>query len=140
VGWQFFAFVGVLGGFMLAIIIGTFLPTHFVEVGRNELVSLRGGCMTEGSFVLGCGSLSSNLYYIYYKKNNSGYQQGMVEVSDNVTIFEDEIITEGTLKIYQRKFVNPWNNNIALMLHSEENKKYEFHIPKGSLKKNFILE
>ncbi|HBM45493.1 MAG: hypothetical protein UT05_C0009G0052 [Parcubacteria group bacterium GW2011_GWF2_38_76] len=135
------AAIGLWIGFILAIIISAFLPAHFVEVGQIELVSMRGSTMTEGTLFLGSGSIKGKLCYIYYKKtDNGGYQQGMMEVSNSITIFEEER-SEGVLKIYKASFDNPWYHNIAIASGpGGVFEIYEFHIPKGSLKKNFILE
>ena len=75
-------------------------------------------------------------YYFYYKEAGRGYQPGRVEVADNVTVFEEKR-QAGELKVYTSKFVNPSLEWVALNV---EHHKYEFIIPEGSLKKNFVLQ
>ena len=121
-------------GIAFAFLIGLAMPKHW-EPKTTELVSLRDDSGVSGRFFLGTGAINENQYYVFYKKIGSGFQQGKVEVSDNVTIFEEER-EDGEVKLYIYQFVNP---SSWLWSLDYEEKKWEFFIPKGSIKRNFVL-
>ena len=130
------AIAGLVAGIAVALIVGAAVPKHWTEGETIKLVSLRSGDSVSGSFFLGTGSIGTTQYYFYYKEAGRGYQPGRVEVADNVTIFEEKR-QAGELKVYTSKFVNPSLEWVALNV---EHHKYEFIIPEGSLKKNFVLQ
>ena len=115
---------------------GIAVPKQWTGPETTQLVSLRDSDGVSGQFFLGTGSIDATQYYFFYKEAGQGYQPGKVEVSNNVTVFEEKG-QNGQLKTYTYKFSNPLFRWIALEL---PNQKYEFIIPEGSLKKNFVLQ
>ena len=54
-----------------------------------EIVSLKTGTETSGSFVLGSGAVNGRLYYFMYQKYRDGYILVKIE-TDCATVMEDE--------------------------------------------------
>ena len=123
-------------GLGFASLIGLAMPKHWTGPETAKLVSLRNGDGISGHFFLGTGSIGTTQYYFFYKEAEQGYQPGKVAVADNVMVFEEKR-QSGDLKAYTYQFVNPSLRWIAMDWQSQ---KYEFVIPEGSLKKNFVLQ
>src|SRR3990167_4853279 len=130
----FFATIGLAVGLAFALLVGLAVPKHWTAGEVIKLVSLRSSDGINGNFFLGTGSIGTTQYYFYYKEAGRGYQPGKVEVADNVMVFEEKR-QGGDLKAYTYQFVNPSLGCIAMDWQSQ---KYEFVIPDGSLKKNFV--
>jgi len=81
-------------------------------------------------------SISTTQYYFFYKEVGQGYQPGKVAIADNVLVFEEKR-QGGELRTYTYQFVNSSLGWIAMGWQSQ---KYEFVIPEGSIKKNFMLQ
>jgi len=100
------------------------------------LVSLRNSDGISGNFFLGTGSIGTTQYYFFHKEAGRGYRPGKVEVADNVVVFEEKR-QNGELRAYTYQFVNP---SLRWVAKDRKSQKYEFVIPEGSLKKNFVLQ
>ncbi|MEK7568368.1 MAG: hypothetical protein AAB498_01935 [Patescibacteria group bacterium] len=122
-------------GLGFASLVGLAVPKHWTGPETAKLVSLRDGDGISGHFFLGTGSIGATQYYFFYKEAGQGYQPGKVAVADNVIVFEEKR-QGGELKAYTYQFVNPSFGWIAI---DWQGQKYEFVIPEGSLKKNFVL-
>lgn len=123
-------------GIGFALLIGLAVPKHWTEPETAKLVSLRDGESNSGHFFLGTGSIGTTQYYFFYEEDGSGYRPRKVAVADNVIVFEEKR-QGGELKAYTYQFVNPSFGWVAVDWPS---RKYEFVIPEGSLKKNFVLQ
>ena len=123
-------------GIGFASLIGLAMPKHWTGPETTKLVSLRDGDGINGHFFLETGGIGTTQYYFFYKKAGQGYQLGKVAVADNVMVFKEKR-QGGELKVYTYQFVNPSFRWIAMDWQSQ---KYEFVIPEGSLKKNFVLQ
>ena len=132
----FIAAIAAMFGHMLASIIGNFLPKQWKLCNTLKLVAMRDASHTSGSFFLGCGSISSGQYYSFYKESGAGFVPGKIKVADNVTIFEEEKDGGGTLKCFELAFSNLVFKFFGL---TESQLRYEFYIPKGSLRQEFVL-
>jgi hypothetical protein len=116
-------------------LMGLAVSKHWTGPETAQLVSLRND--DSGNFFLEIGSIGTTQYYFFYKEAGQGYQPGKVEVANNVMVFEEKR-QGGDLKAYTYQFVNPSLGWIAMDWQGQ--KKYEFVIPEGSLKKNFVLQ
>ena len=123
-------------GIGLSSLAGLAIPKHWTGPETVQLVSLRDNEGISGHFFLGTGSIGTTQYYFFYKEVEHGYQPGKVAVTDNVMVFEGKR-QNSELKVYTYQFVNPSLGWIAMNWQSQ---KYEFMIPEGSLKKNFVLQ
>ena len=135
-------FLGVLSalvsgfGIGFSSLVGLVVSKHWTGPETAQLVSLRDSEGISGHFFLGTGSIGTTQYYFFYKEMGQGYQPGKVAIADNVMIFEEKR-QNGKLKAYTYEFVNPSFRWVAMDWRS---KRYEFVIPEGSLKKNFVLQ
>ena len=143
-----FAFCGFVAGASLGTQMGTGHPAHWKLEETAALVSLRSSSGVTGNFFLGSGTIGQGQYYFFYEKLGEGYQPGSIAAANNVTIFEEKR-EDGELKTYVSSgFANPWIALIGLSSQSRPyafsllklNKLYEFRIPEGSLKQNFVLQ
>lgn len=130
----FMSLAFIVGGF-LSLMIGVCIPTQWKEIKRIPLVSLRSGNATTGLFFVGLGSLGEDLCYFYYEKVGEGYKPGKIKVDDNVTVFEQPR-EDAERVMYSLEFKNSVLDAFAI---SPGIKKYEFYIPNGSLRKEFVL-
>lgn len=130
----FFAFFAALIGTGLAFLVGCIFPKKWQESGMVKLIAVRDINGVKGSFVLGTGSIESKQYYFFYKEQGGGFVPGKVEVFDNVVIYEEQR-EDGILKSFSREFSNP----IFWLFGIPNSERYEFFIPKGSIKPGFVL-
>jgi len=135
-------FLGLLSALVFGLgigfssLMGLAVSKHWTESETTQLVSLRNSDSISGNFFIGTGSIGTTQYYFFYKEAGQGYQPGKVAIKDNVVVFEEKR-QNGELKVYTYQFVNPSLGWIAMDC---QNQKYEFIIPEGSLKKNFVLQ
>lgn len=131
-----FSTVSFFIGLAFALLIGLAVPKHWTGPETSQLVGLRNSEGISGNFFLGTGSIDSTQYYFFYKEAGQAYQPGKIEVGDNVVIFEDKR-EGGELKVYTYGFMSKSFEWVAVDWQSH---RYEFFIPDGSLKKNFVLQ
>ncbi|MFA6365544.1 MAG: hypothetical protein WCW78_04070 [Candidatus Paceibacterota bacterium] len=126
--------VGAGIGMIIALIIGTQIEQYEQSTTLN-LVSLRNNDGISGSFFLGTGTIGTSNYYLYNSGTEDAFKPGKVEAEGNITVFQEKR-TNGTLTI----FVHAFKNQSAYWYADHlGNPRYEFHIPKGSLKSGFAL-
>ena len=126
--------VAVLFGFLLGGVIslgiGHFPPQHFTANGCS-LVALKQKDGIQGSFFLGSGSIQDVQYYFYYRNlGNNTYRMGKEKV-DNCVVVEDG---RKSKVWFTPEFNNRWWYLVGL---PSAQKAIEFHVPKGSISKDF---
>ncbi len=131
-----FTFFGFVMGIVIALIIGIFVDKQWREIDSYKLVSLRNGDGASGSVFLGTGRVESDEYYFYNAGTQDKFTPGKIEVENNVTVFQDSGRTNGTLTAY---VLGPKNQGTVWYSATLPDNKYEFHIPKGSLRSGFAL-
>lgn len=123
-------------GIGFASFIGLVVPKQWTGPETTKLVSLRNNDGISGHFFLGSGSIETKQYYFFYKEaERGGYRPGKIEVADNVIVYEEKQ-QNGQLKVYTYQFSKPAYYWFAFKIPSY---RYEFVIPEGSLKQNFVL-
>lgn len=123
-------------GIGFALFIGLAMPKQWSGPETTKLVNLRDNDSINDRFFLGFGSINATQYYFFYEEIGSGYKPGKVAAADNVTVFEEKQ-EGGELKTYSYQFVSPSFRWIAL---KRQHQKYEFFVPEGSIKKDFVLQ
>lgn len=115
---------------IMAIIIGVtgcYEEQHNVLYKTEHLIAMRNYETIEGSFYLGAGSFGGKEYFIYYASNDDGsYSQRKVS-TELVKIFEEDR-SDGVAYWYVVKSLKTYLERI------------EFHIPYGSIQREFSLE
>lgn len=124
--------VGIGFGF----IVGTAFPKDWIPSPQARLVSLRNADGVNGTFFLGTGSIGTDQYYFYYKEVEGGYQPGKVLVANNVTVHEENR-QDALMQRYVWQFTSSTYEWFGFTWPHE---KYDFYIPQGTLKKNFVLQ
>ena len=141
---SFFASLMVTG-IISDVVSKCFFKQEWKEEYSIALLNLRDKSSTEGDFYLGTGSIRSNDYYIYYREwNDGGYKKEKLnaynssdDCKNNITIHEREGWEKGEIKVFKAVFTEKWNYYIS---QPEKCPKIQFHIPKGSIRKEFVLE
>lgn len=137
---------GLFSGFAIAITVGTFLPTKYVEAGTYELASIRSSDGTSGSFL----AFGPDLYYTYFVDEGDG---GLVAHKVNSTsgptvrVHEVKGATTGHLKTWRLGLADPDGLAAQFGVYISANTTgerpvtaYDFYIPEGSLKRSYRLE
>lgn len=145
----FFGLVfGAIGGVIVAFIVDVTtivaVQKEWVVTSQVNLAAMRTEDTLEGAFFLASGSIDEEHYYRYYAEtSDGGYVFRRLEAErEDVIVYEDReeggvlIIKEllpvekyGWLKWF---FLAPYPGAL--------DRRYEFHIPKGSLIQEFRLE
>jgi hypothetical protein len=130
--------IGAIIGPLTALKIGTFFPKTYVLTETTELVALHDNSASQGNFFLGCGTMDSEFCYVFYQKEGNAvkFRKISAENYDAPIIFEEDR-SDAVLQKYNERFVNEANVRWGIFIGSI---KYEFHIPKGSILKNFQLD
>jgi len=123
---SFFAF-----GFALVILmLSVMFSTDIGSVSqKTDIVSIADSVETHGTFVLGTGSINSEIYYFYYVKDGDGYRVEKRMFTDLI-LFDDQ-----TNDAY---FVD-FTPNVELKwfyFNVGKHKSSELHVPKGTIIKN----
>lgn len=136
-------FAGIVVGLMIAMVATLILyiaaPTEeYVE--KYEIVSIGDTSITEGTFVLGSGRVSGEEYFIFYQKVDDAYVQKKESASHSYIY---ETLKDGQIPIVvykTQKIKDSWKPFVARYEYDRGGKKVEFHIPKGSIIKDFRLD
>jgi len=135
-GALFLAFITVLVFTIPLLILGKFTPSHYEKVSSVRLVSIRDRNGMSGAFFLGTGRIESEEYCFFYKeKSNGSFSPDKIILDDSVSIFEEER-KDAVIDCFQEKF-----NTKALhwFLFKLPIKRYEIHVPNGTIKRGFEL-
>jgi hypothetical protein len=131
IGTLIFAIFPAMFAVIVAMLLGLFVPTNYKLVDTIEIYSLQSGTGSEGSFILGSGSLGSSHAYYFYTKEESGAfnPESLVDEEDNILIVEEER-GDGVIYVYRRVADLPF---LGLLTFIFEMERYEIHVPIGSL-------
>jgi|SRR3989344_5693707 len=126
-------------GFIIALMIPALAFDSVVNrkvVTEKELVGMR-----DGELFLGRGINQDEYYFFYSMTSDSGYRLNKVKADHNVTIYEEKrsnsVLKEWECQkdykaLFLWKYFGIWNRYVC-----EES--YSFHIPEGSITKDFSL-
>lgn len=112
-------------------------PDRWECVEKIELRSMGNSEGLQGSFFLGCGSINTVSTFHYYGKYDGYFKKEWLGTAK--AIIYEEIRTDGELRIYHWKAIEP-NPLISIKGRNyERTARYEFHIPEGSIAREFDL-
>lgn len=139
-GGVFGVLLGAVASLVVTVVIGSFLARPvWVRTNVTELVSLRSDDhQIKGTFFLGSGSIGDNTWYFYYAKVGGGYQPKKLVADEKVTIFEDNTKNPSLVQ-FTKCDHGRFNNRLYFYPIFTDEYKYEFHIPPGAIRRNFIL-
>lgn len=130
-----FVLPGFVCGVILAVFMGALADKEDRMVSFTPIVSMKNVQSEKGSYFLASGNSWTAPYYEYYKKTASGYQLDRINAdTEGITITESNTLPP-TLKVYET-FVAREYRNWSFYL---SDKKYQFTVPEGTLKKGFNL-
>lgn len=135
-------FLGAMGfalilSFFCIFLIDLNLPREYILDKEMELVSFKDTVNIEGKFFLGTGNIGSELYYVFYQKEeDGGIKFGKLPVKE-VTIYETG--EKGYIQIYNLKLKEKryYSLGFSDLLNK---RKYKVFIPKGSILQEFKLD
>jgi len=136
-------FVGILFGLMagaLAFLIG-FLPAFFLQSEsvaphKTEIQSIKDVSTTEGSFVLGSGTVKEDQYFYYVVEENGFKSVDKAKVKDSK-------IKEGNIKQpYVVTYEMQFKSAIARFFYGKYTgeKTYEFYLPENTITTDYKID
>lgn len=116
------------------------------RTAEYELVSLQDNSQISGSARGGLfyvyASMDTDEVYMYYYKSGDGYRKGKI-TSENVIIYEQENCTPTIVEYTTYTKVNMngiLEGILSFCLFRDEEKSYEFYVPKGTVVQTFSLD
>lgn len=139
----FTALAALVGGMAISASLQHTFTETYDEVRVSELAAMRTNNGLHGTFLLGTGSISTIKKYHYYELHEDGGYEAKSIDAKGVLIYEDQ--EEGGRLIVTtcyRRPLYPWLKYFIFGINSKKNcgVTYEFHIPEGSLVREFRLE
>lgn len=129
--WALFtATFGVIG-LGISVGVGAIKPAPYEFEGRVELAALRDTAGIEGRVFLSTSYIGTSYYYIFYQRNANGELRLEFIHPDNTVIFEEDR-EDAFIDIHGK-------DNIRLFAIEFASDRYEIHVPKGSVLKEFQL-
>lgn len=122
-------FIGSALGLVLDQLVGN---KYWVQTDRRSIVSMSDGQTVEGNFFVGSGHIDGHEYYHYYAKMPNGSIRKGRRSCDLSEVFEHN--GKHAYVIEYRSY-----NNSPFVIHKYR-RKYEFHVPKNSVKRQFNLD
>ena len=123
---------GAVFGSLFALIIGSYLPTQWnhYETSKLVLVPVKFVPVRKHHFLI------SDIYF--FDEKGSVIVPGEFAKGVNFSIYEEKENSDGrgTLESFKLNFSDPRLKLFGIIV---SDKKYEFHIPKGSLTKQFMI-
>ncbi len=129
-------------GYLVAKSMNRFFPAELVQIGNARLVPFGDAGAKDKPYFLGVGSLATTKFYFYIPKTSQSdiYKPTVALFGKCVTIYE-EARKGGRVLIYaKRPPSEAFLFSIPEPIEPEEEKQYEFQIPKGSKNELFKIE
>lgn len=131
-------FIGLLVGAVFGLLVSLFIGAAHLDTSttRSNLANLQDGSSTSGGFFLGTGHIDEKQVFTYYKETDNGkFQLRNLENDTDVFVVQD---TKGEAYVETTQTdVNPAWSLWGVGGYIE---KTEFHVPKGSIKTDFVLD
>lgn len=133
--------LSLLAAHGVASFIGSKSDQEWEQCWRADMVSLRQADGIQGSIAGGVfmivGRVDSKQIYHYYTKGRDGAFHPDHWTADNFTRIFEEDRKDGTVVQFKERFRHRWLEWIA---ETDGDYQMDFHIPKGSLRRDFTLE
>lgn len=137
----FIAGISCAIGYGLADTIGSHSEQIWHSCWSGNMVSLRNsdgvsGHISGGLFMLVGGIESRQVYHYYTLKSDGSFQPQHWTPDSDTSVFEEDR-KDGQVVQFDEQFKRGWVNWVAT---PGDRLRMDFHIPKGTLRKNFSLE
>lgn len=132
-------FIGILiGGIGAAwtALLTNILPKEFTFEKEIQLVALQDKFGQDGTFFLGSGRIKQKFYYTFYQENPDGSISLNLVPAEKAKIFEEDR-KDGILEVYKAVIRSEKLRNWCF---PPKERKYIFRIPKGSIKRDLLLD
>lgn len=135
--WSNVSFVLVTGlvvGFLVAgaVNFATYFTVDEPVQRYTAIANLSDGSGVSGSFFLGIGSVDSKPVYMYYTDDNGVFELHQLEAKRAYVTYTDG---SPQVVLHTDRSTNKW-----ISVFSSLNYKYEFQVPRGSVRANFNLD
>jgi hypothetical protein len=109
-----------------------------IDHQSGELISITRDQSISGSFFLGCGSIGSSSYYVFYQKNgNGGYRLEKIR-TNNADIYMSNDETPRWGRSYHGKNLGWWV--VPWKMQRRVGQRYYIFVPEGTIIQDFRLE
>jgi hypothetical protein len=119
------------------------LPTKWSEEHQSvKLIGMKDQNSFYGKFFLGSGEISGVPSYTYYYEYDGGFKRASLGLNDlkgsksDIILFEEDR-KDGEIKIFKLEYAEEWYKFFGA---EPASRKYEFHIPKGSITRGFEIK
>ncbi|MGF9741931.1 hypothetical protein ABEX06_00380 [Bacillus safensis] len=135
----FGVFIGIFCGvavFLVAAVPSFFLETKTVEPHKTEISSIKDNAKTNGSFVLGTGTVDENQYF-YFVEEKAGFK------TISKASVEDSKMKEGSYaKPYVLTYDVQYKSPIARFFYGKSTGKntYEFYLPEDTITTDYKID
>ncbi len=140
----FGAFVGAILAFMVVLIIGSAGRNTEPVATRTNLVNLADGSEVSGSFFLGSGSIDQSPTYSWYEESGDNtfirrdVPAGRAKI--HYTLDRPHYVKTSDVPTGDCAFLQTWTFNMQGCDVYEDEDRYDFYIPKGSIKPAYELD
>jgi len=136
--------LGLLSGFVVGAVLlilggniyGSLAHQESSVYAEYQLMNLQDNQSLSGSFFLGTGKISNEPTYVFYRQDeNGGYVYREIPI-DWATVFPEDR-SDGVERVIVNRTTDKLGN---YLFGTQEEYKYEFHIPLGSITPVFKLD
>jgi hypothetical protein len=118
----------------ICMLISVCINLYPVSVSKTDIVSLHNNNSISGTFILGCGTISSTEYYYMYTKNGNSFNRYKLPV-DRVSLIE---ITDDSLpRVETIRYKT--TDKLKYVVYSLK-ETYDVYIPKGTIIQEFKIK
>jgi|GEM_PF-4304079 len=130
--------VGMLVGSGIALLVGNQMAGHWSETQTYDLASLHSNDGVAGHFFLGSGNLEGQTYYVFNTVTaNGGIVPNRLQVDpSNTIVYENQPTKDPRELVFGWELDNPNASWIAMT----NGTRYEFHVPPGTVQRNFVIQ
>lgn len=130
----------ILGGLLVALVVGSRLPQGYVEIERVKLSTLQDLPGLEGRFFLGSGSIGSTEMYGFYRFDPAtGYVWKDRAPADRTSLISLEDRRDAEMTVHRWGFLNPRDEWFGMAKEKDVPLYRVFHVPAGTIRQGYNL-
>ena len=126
--------VAAVVGLLMMLFVGLFLPKEYI-IDKSKTIyleSIKDNSSINGDFLLGSGTISNEMYYVFYKKVDDYYSFDKIKAEDAIIKYTASkpriVVKKRVLKNKKKNYL--WGG----VVHRE---KYVIYVPEGSINNSY---